>query len=170
MQRFVGLLTQNERHLKSYVLSLVPNLVDAEQIAQETSMRLWQQFEEFDPSRGDFAAWGRSIAHFQVLTFRKKAARERVVFNSELVDALAERAAAEADHLSARQAALVDCLSRLPEHSRELIRLYYFVGMKLTAAAEQLGRSVAATEKAVVRVRRTLYDCVQFTLRREERT
>ncbi len=169
MQQFVGLLTSHERHIKSYILALVPNLVDAEQIAQETSLRLWQQFDQFDSSRGDFAAWSRAIARFQVLTFRKQTDRERVIFNSELVDALAAKTVAEADRLGARQAALIDCINRLPDHNRELIRLYYFAGMRLQAAAEQLGRTVAATEKAVARVRRVLYDCVQAALRREER-
>ncbi len=61
VQEFVRLLTGNERRLKSYILTLVPNLADAEQIAQEASMRLWEQFGQYDPSEGDFSAWrGRS--------------------------------------------------------------------------------------------------------------
>ncbi len=109
----------------------------------------------------------RSIAYFQVLTFRKKAGRERVVFNSELVDALADRAAVRSQRLADRQVALIDCLDKLPEHSREIIRLYYFMGMKLHAAAEHLGRSIAATEKAIVRIRRLLHDCVEDVLQKE---
>jgi len=167
MRRFVALLTAHERHLKSYILSLVPNLADAEQIAQETSLRLWEQFDEHDPSVAGFATWARSIAYFQVLTFRKKAGRERVVFNSELVDALADRATVRSPRLADRQEALIDCLNKLPEYSRELIHLYYFMGMKFRAAAEHLGRSVAATEKAVARIRRVLYHCVEESLQKE---
>ena len=153
--------------MKRYILTLVPNLADAEQIAQETSIRLWEQFDDYDPSAAGFVVWARSIAYFQVLTFRKKAGRERVVFNSELIDALADRAAAGSHRLADREEALIDCLDKLPEHSREIIRLYYFVGMKLRAAAEHLGRSVAATEKAVVRIRRLLHGCVDDVVRKE---
>jgi RNA polymerase sigma-70 factor, ECF subfamily len=167
VQEFVRLLTGNERRLKSYILTLVPNLADAEQIAQETSLRLWQQFGQYDPSLGDFSAWARSIAHYQVLTFRKKQGRERIVFSSELVDALAERAAVRESELAARQEALIDCVGKLPDHARELVRLYYYAGMKLRAAAERLGRSVAATEKAIVRIRRVLYNCVNSALRKD---
>ena len=170
MQEFVRLLTGNERRLKSYILTLVPNLADAEQIAQETSLRLWEQFDRYDPSLGDFSAWARTIAHFQVMTYRKKLSRERIVFSSELIDALAERAAARAPELAARQEALVDCLQKLPEHSRELIRLYYEVGLKVRTAAEKLGRSVAAAEKAIVRIRRLLYDCIKSALRKDAQT
>ncbi len=167
MRRFIAFLTKHEKHLNNYILTLVPNLADAEQIAQETSLRLWEQFEEYDPSAAGFIVWARSIAYFQVLTFRKKAGRERLVFNSELVDALADRAAGRFHRLSDRHEALIDCLDKLPEHSREIIRLYYFVGLKLRTAAEQLGRSIAATEKAVVRIRRLLHGCVEDVLRKE---
>ena len=167
VQQFVRLLTGNERRLKSYVLSLVPNLADAEQIAQDTSLRLWEQFDRYNPALGDFSAWARTIAHYQVMTYRKKLGRERIVFSSELVDLLAERAAAREPELAERQEALVDCLQKLPEHSRELIRLYYVVGVKVRAAAEKLGRTVAATEKAIVRIRRLLYDCINSALRKD---
>jgi RNA polymerase sigma-70 factor, ECF subfamily len=167
VQQFVRLLTGNERRLKSYILTLVPNLADAEQIAQDTSLRLWEQFDRYNPSLGDFSAWARTIAHYQIMTYRKKLGRERIVFSSELVDLLAERTAAREPELAERQEALVDCLQKLPEHSRELIRLYYVVGMKVRAAAEKLGRTVAATEKAIVRIRRLLYDCINSALRKD---
>jgi RNA polymerase sigma-70 factor (ECF subfamily) len=166
-RRFIGLLTKHQQQVKRYILVLMPNLADAEQIAQETSIRLWEQFNDYDPSVAGFDVWARSIAYFQVLTFRKKAGRERVVFNSELVDALADRAAVRSQHLADRQEALIDCLDKLPEHSREIVRLYYFVGMKLRAAAEHLGRSIAATEKAVVRIRHLLRGCVEDVLRKD---
>jgi RNA polymerase sigma-70 factor, ECF subfamily len=166
-RRFITLLTKHEQHLNRYILTLVPNLADAEQIAQETSVRLWEQFDEYDPSVAGFIVWARSIAYFQVLTFRKKVGRERLVFNSELVDALADRATVRSQRLAERQEALIDCLNKLPEHGREIIRLYYFFGMKLRAAAEHMGRSVAATEKAVVRIRRILKDCVEDDLQKD---
>lgn len=166
---FVRLLTGNERRLKSYILTLVPNLADAEQIAQETSLRLWEQFGQYDPCEGDFSAWARSIARYQILTFRKKQSRERLVFSSELMELLADRAAAREPDLAARQEALVDCLQKLPDHARELLRLYYVVGMKLREAAVALGRTAAAVEKAIVRVRRILHDCIDATMRKDAR-
>ena len=164
---FVRLLTGNERYLKSYILSLVPNLADAEQIAQETSLRLWEQFGQYDPFEGDFSAWSRSIAHYQILTFRKKLCRERLVFSSEMMEMLAARTAARGPELAARQEALIDCLQKLPDHARELIRLYYVVGMKLREAAEALGRTAAATEKAIVRIRHVLRNCINSTMQRD---
>ena len=167
VQEFVRLLTGNERRLKSYILTLVPNLADAEQIAQETSLRLWEQFGQYDPCEGDFSAWSRSIAHYQILTFRKKQCRERLVFSSE-TDGTAgrSRTAARGPDLAARQEALVDCLQKLPDHARELVRLYYVVGMKLREAAAALGRTAAAVEKAIVRVRHILHDCIDASMRK----
>ncbi len=153
--------------MKSYILSLVPNLADAEQIAQDTSLRLWEQFGKYNPCEGDFSAWARSIAHYQILSFRKKQCRERLVFSSEILEMLADRATVRGPELAARQEALIDCLQKLPDHARELIRLYYVFGMKLREAAEALGRSAAATEKAIARIRDILRNCINSTLRRD---
>jgi RNA polymerase sigma-70 factor, ECF subfamily len=167
MRQFIALLTKHQQHLNRYILALVPNLADAEQIAQDTAIRLWEQFEEYDSTVASFVVWARTIAYFQVLTFRKSAGRERLVFDSELVDALADRVVVRTQLLADRQEALTDCLNKLPKHGREVIRLYYFTGMKIRAAAERLGRSVAATEKAVARIRRVLHDCVEGVLQKE---
>ena len=71
VERFVQLLSKCERRLNDYVLSLVPNWADAEEVLQETKLRLWQQYHEYDPTK-DFGAWACTIAYYQVLTMRKR--------------------------------------------------------------------------------------------------
>lgn len=53
MQVFVKLLTIHQARIRGYILSLVPNFNDAEDIMQETSRTMWDQFSDFEPgSRG----------------------------------------------------------------------------------------------------------------------
>jgi RNA polymerase sigma-70 factor, ECF subfamily len=165
---FVGLYQQHERNLHGYVLSLLPDTTAAEEICQETSLRLWEQFEQFDRSK-DFGAWARTIAYYQVLKYRKKLGRERLQFSSELLAVLADRASVRCDELASRQSHLIQCLQKLGEMKRQAIRLYYGLGMTANDVAEKLGRSIAAIEKLLVRTRNDLRQCVETAMRREER-
>ena len=44
---FVRLLAGHDRAIMLFILSLVPNWADAEEIRQETSVKLWQEFSKF---------------------------------------------------------------------------------------------------------------------------
>lgn len=164
---FLRFYQRNERKLYGYILSLVPNIAAADEIAQETNLRMWEQFDEFDRSKA-FISWACTIAYYQILTYRKKSQREPVRFDSELLEVVGERAAARRDELAERQSQLIDCLSELDDFKRQAIRLYYSLGMTAKAVAEKLGRNVAAVEKTLVRTRRTLQDCIEKAMRRED--
>lgn len=90
-------------------------------------------------------------------------------FDSEVLEFLADRVAVQCDELVARQSYLIDCLAQLSESKRQVIRLHHCLGMTVKAVAEKLGRNVATVEKMLLRTRRTLYDCVETAMRREER-
>ncbi len=166
-EEFVRLFQEHERSLYGYILSLVPNLAAADEISQNASLVLWEEFDRFDPNT-DFRAWARTIAYYEVLTYRKKAGRERVRFDSELLDVLADRAAVRCDDLATRQSHLIDCLAELSEFKRQVVRLYCVFGMTIKTVAEKLGRNVSAVEKTLARTRRSLYDCVEKAMRRED--
>ena len=51
---FVRLLTEHDRGVLLFILSLVPNWTDAEEIQQETNVKLWQGFGKFQLG-SDFA-------------------------------------------------------------------------------------------------------------------
>jgi RNA polymerase sigma-70 factor, ECF subfamily len=167
-REFVRLFQQHERKIYGYILALVPNIVAAEEISQETNLRLWEQFDQFDPHT-HFGVWACTVAYYQVLKYRKASERSRVRFDSRLLEILADRAVTRLDDLTLRQNYLIDCLSQLSEFKRQVIRLYYSLGLTAKAVAEKLGRNVDAVEKTLVRTRQTLRDCIEAGIRREER-
>lgn len=167
-EEFSRLFHQHEQGLYGYVFSLVPNVAAADEICQETSLVLWKEFNRADPIR-DFGAWARTIAYYQVLAYRKTSKRERLRFDSELLDVLADRAAARWDELLMRQDHLTTCLSRLSEFKQQVLRLYYSFEMTAKTIAERLGRNVSAVEKTLVRSRLSLRECIEAAMRREER-
>jgi len=84
-REFVRLLSLYEQELSGYIVSLVPNWADGDEIAQETKLRLWEQFERYDSAK-DFGAWARTIAHFMVLAYRKRSKRTSARFSQQFID------------------------------------------------------------------------------------
>jgi RNA polymerase sigma-70 factor, ECF subfamily len=157
---FVRLLKQHERQLNGYIMALVSDWHVADEIAQETSVRLWEQFGEYR-SEMDFGAWARTIARYQVLTYRKRLARERLRFSQRFVDTVADRLETMLPELDGQLDALIDCLSRLTEAERNLIRLCYRGDRTIKQVADELGRTHHATYKALERVRENLHLCIE---------
>jgi len=165
--QFVRLLAASERRLAGYVLALVPNFVDADEILQETKLRLWDQFEKYDPQK-DFGAWARAVAYYQVLTFRKKRGRDRVLFSTDFVATLADEAASRGGEASDRSSELLYCLKRLNQKYQALLREFYGRPSTLERAAETVNMTAAAARKALARSRQALHECIERRLLREE--
>jgi RNA polymerase sigma-70 factor (ECF subfamily) len=158
--KFVRLLAACERRLDNYVLTLVPHWSDAEDVAQEVKLRLWEQFDDYDATK-DFGAWACTIAYYEVLTFRTNAGRSRLQFSQEALD----RVATEASHVTrqsdTRMAFLLKCMDKLTQWQRELLLRCCVAGESIKDLAAELNRKVDSTRKAVLRIRRDLLHCVE---------
>ena len=163
------LMTQHQRRIFGYIYTLVPDRHDAEDILQETSLVVCEKFEQFKPGT-DFAAWACQIAYWEVRRARQKFARSKVVFNQDVVDAIAETASQLAPEMSARREALAKCLQKLHPRDRELLMTRYEPGSGVELAAQRSGRSLEAAYKALARLRKLLLDCVTTQLSLEGAT
>ena len=162
-QQLMRLMTQHQRRIFGYIYTLVPDRHDAEDILQETSVVICEKFAQFQPGT-DFAAWACQIAYWEVRRARQKFARSKVVFNQEVVDAVAQTAAELLPEMSARHEALAKCLQKLHPRDRELLLTRYEPGSGVEQAAERSGRSLVAAYKALGRLRKLLLDCVTHQL------
>ncbi|MEK9783748.1 MAG: sigma-70 family RNA polymerase sigma factor, partial [Opitutales bacterium] len=82
-------LVRIQRALYSYILCLLPNRTDAEDVLQETNLVLCKKFPEYDET-GNFQAWAFRIAKFQVMAHLTRHRRSKICFSNELVESLAE--------------------------------------------------------------------------------
>jgi len=164
--RFVRLLTRHERRVYAYILAMVTDWNDADEILQETNVRLWEQFEDYREGE-DFGAWACTIAHYQVLTFRKQRGREARRFSQQLLDTLADEAAPVLKEADARHQALARCMDTLTDRSRDLLRRVYEGSSTIKQIAAELGRPADAVYKSLQRIRHTLHECIEKTLRAE---
>lgn len=164
-KRFLRLFLQNERRLYAYILTLLPNRADADDVLQEASLVMWDKFNDEQPPT-DFAAWGCRIAYYKVLDFCKKQQRGRVLFNQTLLERLSETAIEQANslQLDERRDALAACIEKLRQRDRDLLAHRFADGATIQTAAAHDGRSIDAVYKALSKIRQTLFDCVTRTL------
>jgi RNA polymerase sigma-70 factor, ECF subfamily len=165
---FVQLLAQSQRRIFLFVMSMVPNWNEAEEIIQETNLLLWREFDHFQPGT-NFAAWACQVALNQVLAWRKRQQRDRVKFSPAFLEAVAEEATAEADWLEDRSRALARCIEKLPERHRLLLRCRYNEGQTIDTIGRELGRSADAIYRTLSRIRHALYNCVTESLTQGKR-
>jgi len=165
---FLRLFLQNERRLYAYILTLLPNRADADDVLQEASLVMWDKFDERQPP-DDFAAWGCRIAYFKVLDFLKKSQRSRVCCSQAMLERVAETAVEQAAglRLDERREALTGCLEKLRPTDRDLLSRRFADGATTQSTAVQVGRSVEAVYKALAKIRQALFDCVTRTLAQE---
>jgi RNA polymerase sigma-70 factor (ECF subfamily) len=165
---FIVQITRAQRQLHAFVLSLVWDPTDADEVLQETNLTLWEKAAEFDGSR-PFLPWAMRFAQLQALAWLKRSQRQRqrLVFDDALIQLLAEEAAADSAAFETRQHALATCLQKLPPVQRELIARRYEPESSVGAMAESLGITPKALSDRLRRIRRALLDCIQQTLAKE---
>ena len=64
---FLALYRDCERRIFAYLMAMLGNPHDAEDVLQETLLALWQSFGDFQPGT-HFYAWARQVAYHRVLS------------------------------------------------------------------------------------------------------
>jgi len=165
---FVQQLTASQSALYAFIVSLLGGVNDANDVLQETNMKLCRKCAEYDADQ-PFLRWAYAFARFEVMAWRKSKQRSRLVLDDELLATVAaelEESAEEADH---RLKVLEDCIERLNPRQRELIAARYGRGEAVQDIATRLSRPENAMAALFYRLRKLLADCVQTRLGKEAR-
>jgi RNA polymerase sigma-70 factor (ECF subfamily) len=156
---FVRLMTEHQGRLFAYVFSLLGNPDAANDVLQEINIVLWRDGREFLPG-SNFKAWAFRIAHFQVMAWRQRQIRDRLVFEDDMLEVLATGARECDDMFDRRQERLTGCLEKLTPEHRELIRKRYAEGTPLQSIASERGTTANAVMQTLFRIRQRLMLCV----------
>lgn len=84
-QEFLRVFLANEREILRYVVALVPNLGDAQEIIQQTAVFLWEKFDEYDAER-PFAPWACRFALNVTRQWMARRQRWKGLLNSGLAE------------------------------------------------------------------------------------
>jgi RNA polymerase sigma-70 factor (ECF subfamily) len=167
-EEFVSVFAREQRRVFAYITTLLPNLADAEEVMQETSIVLWRKWGEFDRSR-DFVRWANGVAHLEVKRFLRQRKAGRQTFPNDLLTRIADQYQRQADRQSMRHAALTSCLQNLAQQDLDLLQRRYGKSADVAQIAEALNRPIKSIYRSLARVRDQLFKCMQRTLSAGER-
>ena len=165
-KRFLSLFLRSEREIFRYVAALVPNVADAEDIVQQTALSLWAKFEAYDPSQ-PFTPWACRFALNKARQWIERRQRWQALLEGGLAEELAHRREELRPELERRLTHLEGCLGKLADEQRSLVEGYYYHREGIEKLAENSGRTIAATYKALQRIRHALLDCVEHAAKPE---
>ena len=153
------LLNGGHALLLRYVMSLVSNRHDAEDVMQRASLVMWKRFGTFE-SGTDFIAWATTVAFYEVRNFQRVTGRSRLEFDDDLMQTLAAERAQHVRQWSPRMEALEVCVEKLDPTQRALVETIYTQGIEVGELARQQGRAPQTIYNRLNFIRRALAECV----------
>ncbi len=157
----------HQARIYAFIVTLLGNRSDADDVLQETGITLFQKFSTFQPGT-DFLAWACRVAKNKVMDFGKRRGRDRLRFDSATLELIADEYIERGEQVASRLKALDGCMAKLARSDRELLETCYRSESTTKAIAQMLNRPADTIYKALRRIRAALYDCIQRTIAREQ--
>lgn len=161
------LFVQHMPKVRAFVLSLMPDLSQVDDIVQETFLTVTAKAPDFKLGT-NFNAWVMVIARFQVLKFMNRMERDFLPLAPEVIEALAVDAPALEEERDRLLVFLDECLKKLAPRASRIVEARYFQVRKPAEIARRLGLSVNGVSVTLARSRVQLRECIEMKLRGEE--
>lgn len=149
---FAELLDRHTSAVAGFSYRMTGSAAEADDIAQETFLRLWRGRERWEP-RAQVRTWLLRVAHNLCIDrFRR-----REVVTNEFPDLPDGRPSAAAE-VQRRQVERIvnEAVAALPDRQRAALGLVYYEGLSNIEAAQVLDVSIDALESLLARGRRSL--------------
>jgi RNA polymerase sigma-70 factor (ECF subfamily) len=161
--RFMRLFLSSQHEVLRYILALVPNVDDAQEILQETAISLWAKFDEYDDTKR-FEGWACRFALNKIKQHRRKTGQTPLQLDDSVLDLIAADYDRHAAALAAQREALTNCVSKLSKQDRALVELHYFQRIPIQQIAADTSQNIHTLYKAMQRIRRQLHRCVNYNM------
>jgi RNA polymerase sigma-70 factor (ECF subfamily) len=144
----------------SLILRVVRDTGIAEDLVQETFMRVWNRAQGLDSQKGSVGPWLLAVARNRAIDYLRSAGgRERNALEFEETDHPGLYIDMERDILSSDKARRVKtAVEKLSPHQREVIELAYFEGLSQTEMAERMGQPLGTVKTWVRAALKNLRD------------
>jgi len=161
---FVRALTDAQLDLYAFICVLLGNREVAKDVLQDTNLALMNHAGDYDKTRA-FLPWAKAFAFNQVRTYRKRVSRSPMVFDDELVAAVAEATMDEPAESGRVLDVLEACLEKLTAAQKALIQARYYRRDSIESIAECMSRSAISVYVQIHRIRRVLGLCIEKNVR-----
>lgn len=161
-QAFAELVMRFQQPLFGFLGRLGMGPAQAQDVAQETFLRVWLHRQQFDPTRAQWSTWLFTIARNLALDTLQAQARQPQGVGDELPEP-ASTAPGPAQTLAHKQAQqqLQNALRQLPLPDRSALALVYVHGLSLEDVARIEGDGLAAIKTRLHRARHKLRTLLQ---------
>ena len=136
---------------------------DAWDVLQNANQVILEKASELQGPE-DFMPWALTIVRLQAMAFRKKASRDRHIFNLDVLEKIAQHASVQCIDFPERLSALEECLNKLSERQRDHLILRYDEGLATGEVAQRLNRPENAVAAMLYRARLSLAQCISRKL------
>lgn len=158
--RFLRMYASVQTRLFAFILSVIHNRNDADELFQETSVILWEQFEHYR-EESSFAAWAIGIAKNKVLEYLRANQRSKKIFPDQFYQKIAEVSEKSPDDIPQRISALKSCLEKLKVSDQKLIALRFHKKIPIKMLSQLTGRSTDSLYKTLSRILHLLKGCIE---------
>lgn len=158
--RFIEALTRHQPALEAYCHANLANREEAREVLQATCVKLWQMAADWDPET-EFLPWAFTVARFTTLSRYRDQKRDRLVFDEDVILAMAENTADVATAFDERREALAKCVKKLDQKQTALLHDHYTANQSLREIAEASGRGLSAVKMTLLRIRQQLSACIE---------
>ncbi|GAA6213053.1 RNA polymerase sigma factor [Hyphomicrobiales bacterium 4NK60-0047b] len=150
---FKELVHQNLPNVLALGFRMLNNASEAEDMAQDVMLSLWQNISKYDAGKAKFSTWLYRITANRCLDRIRKKTPEQL---PEDYDPVIE--AEQLDNLYNKQLSkqMETTLQTLPERQYLALVLFHYQGHRMTEVAEIMECSSEAVESLLARARRTL--------------
>lgn len=162
-ESFITLYAHYQLDIYRYVLSLLKNSADAQDVVQETAVVLWKKFNSYEPETS-FKAWACRIALYETMNYRRKRANRQRILSEKVMQELTEVYIENDSLLEDRRQHLSNCMTKLSPEDSELIKERYSSQGTLGEVAEKIGVTANTLYKRLQRVRKQLHECINHTI------
>jgi len=161
---FLKLFVRHQQEVYAYILTLVPNVHDADDLFQDGMTVMWQKFDQFQPGT-NFAAWAVQVMRYQILDYRRNMARSKRIFvEDSLFEILTDSMPAIADELPARIEALRKCQALLDDRAKRILKMRYEHNTSIPEIASYLKVSRRHIYHLLGQINGVLLRCMRRTL------
>lgn len=134
---FRALYQQYGKAVYSLAYRILQNVTLAEEVTQDTFLKVWQHKTRWDPDKGKLRNWLLTITHFTAVDRLRQERRQPALYPDSIEDMEELRPAAASETPWQEGAALRQLVTQLPDEMAVLIELAFFRGMSHSEIASE---------------------------------
>jgi len=165
-EAFTRLFLQNEGKVRAFVRAMMTSGAGVDDVVQEVALVAWRKFSDLQEGE-EFGVWACVIARYEVLKWRRKHARDRLVFSEKTLNLLATDELENVEHRKRERSALEYCLQKLSDYERALVMSVHTPGSSVARIADEMGQQPKRLYRLVSKLRSALLNCVKTQLTEE---